>query len=60
MVLVYGRETWAVKTDELVRLGSAKRMIVRRMCGVSSKDRKHSDELLNRLGSECIEIQRAR
>ena len=36
--------------------------MVRRMCGVSLKDRKRSDELLNRLGSECVEnkIQRGR
>ena len=30
-------------------------MMVRRMCGVSLKDRKRSDELLNRLGIECVE-----
>ena len=37
-------------------------MMVRRMCGVSLKDRKRSDELLNRLGIECVEnkIQRGR
>ena len=28
-------------------------MMVRRMCGVSLKDRKRSDELLNRI--ECVE-----
>ena len=32
------------------------------MCGVSLKDRKRSDELLSRLGIECVEkkIQRGR
>ena len=37
-------------------------MMVRRMCGVSLKDRKGSDELWSHLGIECIEnkIQRAR
>ena len=29
-------------------------MMVRRMCGVSLKDRKHDDELLSRLGIECV------
>ena len=44
------------------RLGRAERMKVRRMCGVSFKDRKRSDELLSRLAIECVEnkIQRAR
>ena len=29
-------------------------MMVRRMCGVSLKDRKRSDELLNRLGIDVL------
>ena len=59
-VLVYGSETWAIKAEDLARLRRAERMMVRRMCGVSLKDRKRSDELLNRLGIECVEnkIQR--
>ena len=61
-MLVYGSETWAIKAEELARLRRAERMMVRRMCGVSLKDRKRSDELLNRLGIECVEnkIQRGR
>ena len=39
-VLVYGNETWALKAGDLVRLRRAKRMMVRRMCGVYLKDRK--------------------
>ena len=56
--------------SEVIHLGSqpppmclAKHSIdSRRMCGVSLKDRKRSDELLNRLGIECVEnkIQRGR
>ena len=46
-VLVYGSETWAIKAEDLARLRRAERMMVRRMCGVSLKDRKRSDELLN-------------
>ena len=61
-VLVYGSETWAIKAEDLASLRRAERMMVRRMCGVSLKDRKRSDELLNSLGIECIEnkIQRGR
>ena len=44
------------------RLGKAERMMVRRMCGVSLKERKCSDELSSYLGIESVEnkIQRAR
>ena len=51
-----------MKEGNLVRLRRAERMMVRRMCGVSLKDRKRSDELLSHLGIECVEnkIQRAR
>ena len=37
-VLVYGNETWAMKAEDLARLGRAERM-VQRMCGVSLEDR---------------------
>ena len=59
-MLVYGSETWDINTEDLDRLGRAERMIIRRMCGLSLKDRKRSDELLSRLGTECVEnkIQR--
>ena len=62
-VLVYGSETWAImNAGDLARLRREERMMARRMCGVSLKDRKRSDELLSRLGIECVEnkIQRAR
>ena len=61
-VLVYGSETWAMKAGDLVRLRRADRMMVRRRCVVSLKDRKRSDELSSRLGIECVQnkIQRAR
>ena len=49
-VLVYGSETWAIKAEDLARLRRAERMMVRRMCGVSLKDRKRSDELLKPFG----------
>ena len=61
-VLVYGSETWGVKAEDLAKLMRTERMMVRRMCGVSLKDRKRSDELLSHLGIECVEkkIQRGR
>ena len=61
-VLVYGSETWGMKAEDLAKLMRTERMMVRRMCGVSLKDRKRSDELLSRLGIECVEtkIQRGR
>ena len=34
-VLVHGSKTWAMKAEDLGRLGRAERMMVRRMCGVS-------------------------
>ena len=47
-----------MKAGDQARLRRAERMMVRRMCGVSLKDRK----LLSRFGIECVEnkIQRAR
>ena len=42
-----------IKAEEMAILRRAETMMVRRMCGVSLKDRKCSDELLNRLGIEC-------
>jgi hypothetical protein len=49
-VLVYGSETWALKVSDTQQLERTERMMVRWMCGVSLKDRKSSQELLDRLG----------
>jgi hypothetical protein len=48
-VMVYGSETWAVKVSDMQQLERTERMMVRWMCGVSLKDRKTSQELLDRL-----------
>ena len=45
MLLVYGSETWPVKTEHMQRLERAERTMVRHMCGVSLKNRISSDEL---------------
>ena len=44
-VLIYGTETWAMKSDDLRSLERAERMMVRWMCGVSLKDTPHSEDL---------------
>ena len=48
-VLVYGSETWALKVSDTQRLERTEMMMVRWLCGVSLKDRKSSQELLDRL-----------
>ena len=53
-VLIYGTETWAMKADDLRSLERTERMMVRWMCGVSLKDRKHSEDLYNLLGINCV------
>jgi hypothetical protein len=53
-VLVYGSETWPMKTEDMNRLERTERMMVRWMCGVSLRDRRSSDELNERLGIEGV------
>ena len=53
-VMVYGSETWPMKTEDMRRLERAERMMVRWMCGVSLRDRKSSIELNERLGIEGV------
>jgi hypothetical protein len=53
-VLVYGSETWPVKTEDMQRLERTERMMVRWMCGVSLKNRITSKELNGRLGVEGV------
>jgi len=50
-------ETWATKAEDVRRLLRAERAMVRRMCGVTFKDTKSSQELMDRLGvysGECV------
>lgn len=53
-VLTYGSETWAMKAEDMRRLERTERMMVRWMCGVSLKDKRHSEELLKWLGIESV------
>ena len=41
-VLVQGREIWAVRGEDRQRMVRTERSMVRRMCGVSLKDRQRS------------------
>ena len=63
-VVLYGSETWAVKEEDLTRLHRNDLRMVRRMCGVTLKDRKSSEELLDRLGlcniRDCVQSRRLR
>ena len=51
-VLVYGSETWPMKSEDLLRLERAERMMWRWMCGVKLEDRRPSTEL-----SKCLDVE---
>ena len=53
-VMVYGSETWASKIEDMRRLERTERLMVRLMCGVTLKDKKCSEELLDHLGIESV------
>ena len=54
-VMVYGSETWPVKVEDMQRLERTEKAMVRRMCGVSLKNRCRSEQLKERLGIEGVE-----
>src|SRR6266568_531541 len=53
-VLVYGSETWPMKVEDAKRLLHTERTMVRRMYGATLSCRKKSDDLISRLGIECV------
>ena len=55
-VLLYGSETWPVRSEDVQRMERAERMMVRWMCGVSLKNRISSAELYGRLGVEEVAV----
>ena len=55
-VLVYASETWVMMADDMKRLCRMERSMVRLMCGVTSKQRKSTNELMYQLGIEDVEI----
>jgi hypothetical protein len=58
--ILYGSETWAVTLEGQRRLERTEMQMVRRMCGVTLKDRRASDNLRKSLGIECITTVRRR
>jgi hypothetical protein len=52
--MIYGSETWPMKVEDRQRLERAERMMVRRMCGVTVRDRKSCEELRQRLGIDSV------
>src|SRR5687768_5591654 len=55
-VMIYGSETWAMKVEDMSSLEKTERMMIRWMSRVSLKDKKSSDELLERLGIESVSV----
>ena len=55
-VVVYGSETWAMRVEDMHRLERTERVMVRWMSGVTLKDKKPSEELLDHLGIESIAV----
>ena len=53
-VMMYGSETWAMRVEDMRRLERTERMMVRWMCGVTLKDRKRSEDLLEQLGIKSV------
>jgi hypothetical protein len=52
--MTYGSETWPMKIDDNKKLERAESMMVRRMCGVTLRDKKSNEELRQRLGIESV------
>src|SRR6266568_2183306 len=53
-VLFYGSVTWPMKVEDARRLLRTERAMVRRMCGVTLSCRKKSEDMISRLGIECV------
>ena len=58
-VVFYGSDTWAVKEGGLIGLEKNDMMTAPWICNVILKNRKSSDELIDRIGN-CIQIGRLR
>ena len=52
--MAYGSETWPMKKEDFDRLERAEHTIMRRMCGVTLRDRMSSKDLYSRLGMDSI------
>jgi hypothetical protein len=54
--MVYGSETCTAKVEDVRRLVTTDRAMLRWMYGVTLKDRKSSRDLLGRLGVEDVDV----
>ena len=52
--MTYGSETWNMKVEDMNRLIRAERVMMRRMCGVTLRDRVSTDTLYDRLEVDSI------
>ena len=52
--MTYGSETWPMNVEDMNRLIRAERMTIRRMCGVTLKERVSTDTLYGHLGVDSI------
>ena len=53
-VMVYGSETWPMRKEEMRRMEGTERMMIRRMCGTTLKDRCKSEKLRKRFEIEDV------
>ena len=51
--MLYAAETWALTQREENLIQGCDRRMLRRLCGVTLRDRISSDEVLGRCGLEC-------
>jgi len=53
--MIYASETWAMRKEDVNRMVSVERQMVRRMCNVTLNDKQRSNSLLGKLGIDPIE-----
>ena len=54
--MIYGSETWAIKSSHIMKLVRTERRMIRWMCGVKLCERVPSAELIQRIGVEEISV----
>jgi len=52
-VMLYGSETWPLRSEDLLRVEGAERLMIRSMCGVSLKNKITNKELNERMSVVC-------
>ena len=53
--MIYASEAWAIRKEDVNRMVSVERQMVRRMCNVTLNDKQRSNSLLDKLGIDPIE-----